>query len=578
VSELIIGIDLGTTNSEVAVVRDGRVDMIEVDGAPLLPSVVGLADDGSLLVGASARNQYVLYPERTIKSIKRSMGQNVKIAMGDREYHPQEISALILGHLKRAAESYLGEPVTRAVITVPAYFSDSQRQATRDAGELAGLEVVRIINEPTAAALAYEPEHAQRKTVLVYDLGGGTFDVSVVRVESEVVEVLASHGNNQLGGDDFDNRIREYLVNWLKRERDIDPSDDRRAMARLTRAAEEAKIKLSDAPYTQIDEEYLLEQDGKPVHLSVELSRLEYEEMIEPYVAETLDAVHIALSSADLAVKDIDEVLLVGGATRTPLIQRRLEETLGLQPRVELNPDLCVATGAAIQAAVIGGKRVSNVLLDITPYTFGTNALEERNGLWNPFTYVPLIRKNTPIPVTKSEAFETIYDGQTELDINVYQGEDPDALNNTKIGEFRFSGLGDVPAGNTIITTFALDVNGILHVSSVEKRTGKQAGITIRNATTRFEQDEMNAARERVAALLHGVGSTSDAGEAQRELVKARALVEKAEKLLGGVGSEDAEDLINGIEAVRDALVAEDLAALGHATAILSDLIFYLET
>lgn len=575
-SDWIIGIDLGTTNSEVAVVRDGRVEVIEVDGAALLPSLVGLADDGALLVGTSARNQYALHPDRTIRSIKRRMGEDVKVAMGDREYSPQEISALILGRLKRAAEAHLGEPVAKAVITVPAYFSDAQRQATRDAGQLAGLEVARIINEPTAAALAYETDHPQRKTVLVYDLGGGTFDVSVVRVQSNVVEVLASHGNNHLGGDDFDARILDHLTNWLQRERKFDVTGNRQAMARLTRAAEAAKIVLSDAPFARVDEEYLGERDGQPVHLSLELDRVEYEAMIEPYVAETLDAVHIALDGAGLTVSDLDEILLVGGATRTPLIRNRLEQTLGLQPRGDLDPDLCVATGAAIQAAVIAGDKISSVLLDVTPYTFGTSALGELNGRVYPYTYVPLIRKNTPIPVTKSEAFYTVQDNQTVIDVFVFQGEDPDALNNTKIGEFRIQGLGNVPAGNTIVTTFALDINGILHVSSIEKATGLEKKISIQNATTRFEQDEMNAARERIQALIEG--EVIDSGQTQREAVKARALIDKAEKLLENASSEDAEDLVNGMEAVRDALAAADDAALEQATADLSDLIFYLET
>ncbi len=580
--ELIIGIDLGTTNSEVAVVRDGRVEVIPVDGAALLPSVVGLADDGALLVGATARNQYALYPERTIKSIKRRMGEDVKVALGGREYSPQEISALILARLKRAAEAHLGEPVQKAVITVPAYFSDAQRQATRDAGELAGLTVARIINEPTAAALAYETDHPQRKTVLVYDLGGGTFDVSVVRVENNVVEVLASHGNNHLGGDDFDARILDHLLEGLKRDHQLDLAEDRRALARLTRAAETAKIRLSDAPFAQIDEEYLGERDGNPVHLSVELSRLDYEEMIEPEVAETLDAVHIALDGAKLTVSDLDEILLVGGATRTPLIRNRLEAILGLQPRGELDPDLCVATGAAIQAAVIGGQPISSVLLDVTPYTFGTSAIADLNGRLYPYTYIPLIRKNTPIPVTKSDAFHTADDGQTIIEVHVYQGEDPDALNNTRIGEFRIEGLSDVPAGNTIITTFSLDIDGILHVSSVEKRTGLEKRITIQNATARFEQDEMDAARGRIQALLEGEVIAADANPREavtaREAVKARALIDKAERLLDSAGSEDAEDLVNGIEAVRDALATEDDAALEAATAALSDLIFYLET
>jgi len=574
VSDIIIGIDLGTTNSEVAVVRGGRPEVIAVEDSHLLPSVVGLADDGSLLVGQAARNQYVLHPDRTIKSIKRRMGEDTQVSMGDQKFSPQEISALILGRLKRAAEDYLKEAVTKAVITVPAYFSDAQRQATRDAGQLAGLEVVRIINEPTAAALAYEVDHIQRKHILVYDLGGGTFDVSVVGVEKDVVEVLASHGNNRLGGDDFDARILDHLSDWLKRERDADPTANRQAMARLTRAAENAKIHLSDAPFARVEEEYLLEGKDGPVHLSLELSREDYEAMIEPYVAETLAAVHIAMEGARMRVSDLDEVLLVGGATRTPLIQRRLEKELGIQPRSELDPDLCVATGAAIQAAVIAGERVSQVLVDITPYTFGTSAIAELNGEMYPYTFIPLIRKNTPIPVTKSEAFYTIVDGQMAIEVNVYQGEDPDALNNIRIGAYRIEGLSDVPAGNTIVTTFSLDINGILQVTSREKRSGLEKHITIENATTRFEEQEMTAARERIQALIAG----EDAGQEQRESVKAQALIEKAERLLEGAGAEDRDDLVDSIEAVRDALAAGDAQALEEATAGLSDLIFYLQS
>lgn len=573
-SDIIIGIDLGTTNSEVAVVRGGRPEVIAVEDSHLLPSVVGLADDGSLLVGQAARNQYVLHPDRTIKSIKRRMGEDTQVSMGDQKFSPQEISALILGRLKRAAEDYLKEAVTKAVITVPAYFSDAQRQATRDAGQLAGLEVVRIINEPTAAALAYEVDHVQRKHILVYDLGGGTFDVSVVGVEKDVVEVLASHGNNRLGGDDFDARILDHLSDWLKRERDADPTGNRQAMARLTRAAENAKIHLSDAPFARVEEEYLLEGKDGPVHLSLELSREDYEAMIEPYVAETLAAVHIAMEGARMRVSDLDEVLLVGGATRTPLIQRRLEKELGIQPRSELDPDLCVATGAAIQAAVIAGERVSQVLVDITPYTFGTSAIAELNGEMYPYTFIPLIRKNTPIPVTKSEAFYTIVDGQMAIEVNVYQGEDPDALNNIRIGAYRIEGLSDVPAGNTIVTTFSLDINGILQVTSREKRSGLEKHITIENATARFEEQEMTAARERIQALIAG----EDAGQEQRESVKAQALIEKAERLLEGAGTEDRDDLVDSIEAVRDALAEGDAQALEEATAGLSDLIFYLQS
>jgi molecular chaperone DnaK len=576
VSDIIIGIDLGTTNSEVAVVRDGRTRIIEVDGSKILPSVVGLADDGTLLVGQAARNQYTLYPERTIRSVKRRMGEDVTLALGDTHYRPQEISALILQRLKRAAEDSLGQPVGKAVITVPAYFSDAQRQATRDAGELAGLEVVRIINEPTAAALAYEIDHEEAKTILVYDLGGGTFDVSVVRLSRELTEVLASHGNNQLGGDDFDAKLVEHVVAHLKETQGVDPSEQRTAMARIVRACETAKITLSDAPYARIEEEYLLEHKGAPVNLSLEIDRLTYEELIADYLDETLEAVHIALKSADLTVSDIDEVLLVGGATRTPVIQRRLEETLGIQPRAEVDPDLCVADGAAIQAAVIAGQQVSGVLVDITPYTFGTSAMGLFNGEPYPYTYVPVIRKNTPIPVTKTEAFQTLYDGQQIIEVNVYQGEDPDALNNTEIGSFRIEGLRDVPAGNILLTTFELDVNGILRVTSREKATGLEQRITIDNATARFEGTEFTAARERLSSLIEGEFGT--VSEEDREGVQARALIEKAERLMETANTEDREDLVDLIEGVRDALAGGDETALAEAVTALTDLVYYLES
>jgi molecular chaperone DnaK (HSP70) len=357
-------------------------------------------------------------------------------------------------------------------------------------------------------------------------------------------------------------------------------------MARLTRAAEAAKIALSDAPFVQIEEEYLLERDGAPVNLSLELSRDAYEEMIEPYIQETLEAVHIAVKDAGLTVSDLEEVLLVGGATRTPLVQRRLEETLRQQPRSEVDPDLIVATGAAIQAAVIAGDQVASVLVDVTPYTFGTSAIAELNGELYPYTYIPLIRKNTPIPVTKSEAFVTSHDNQETIVVHVYQGEDPDALNNTEIGSFRIEGLSRVPAGNTIVTTFSLDLNGILHVSSREKRTGLEAHITIDNATARFASNELSAARERLSLLIDGYEEIGGAGEdgadqeqtERRETVAARALLEKAERLLQEANPDDRDDLVDGIEAVQDALAKEDAAELELAVAQLADLIYYLES
>lgn len=580
-SETIIGIDLGTTNSEVAIVQDGRVQVLEIEaGNRLLPSFVGLADDGALLVGATARNQYALYPERTVKSIKRRMGSEERVTLGERAYTPQEISAMILKRLKAVAETHLGYALRKAVITVPAYFSDAQRQATREAGEIAGLEVARIINEPTAAALAYETSHTGRKRVLVYDLGGGTFDVSVVSIEDNVVEVLASHGNNHLGGDDFDQKIIDRVVEHLQEAHGVDIANSRQAMARVAQATEAAKITLSDAPFVTIEEEYLVEHDGAPVNLSMELARHDYEAMIEPFIDETLLAAHTALEGAELTVSDLDEILLVGGATRTPLVSRRLEQELRLQPRAEVDADLCVAMGAAIQAAMIAGESVPAILVDVTPYTFGTSAIAELNGALYPFCFVPLIRKNTPIPVTKSEVFQTSHDGQREVDVTVYQGEDPDALNNTEIGRFRVKGLRDVPAGNPVIATFSLDVNGILHVSAQEKHTGLEKSVTIDNAIARFEAQELDAARQRVNELFRPEKEPLQA-EAQahrREITQARALVEKAEGLLETASTEDREDLVDLIEAVNDALEAEEVAALQRATQELTDLIYYLES
>ena len=574
-SEIIIGIDLGTTNSEVAVVRDGRVEVIPVAGdVRILPSVVGIADDGALLVGEAAKNQYVLRPERTVRSIKRHMGEYTRVAMGDKDYTPQEISAMILRRLKQIAEAHLQQPVHKAVITVPAYFSDAQRQATREAGEIAGLEVVRIINEPTAAALAYESGHKGAIKALVYDLGGGTFDVSVVNLEGDVVEVLASHGDNHLGGDDFDQKIVNHAVKHIQQLHGVDVTQSATAMARLQRTAEAVKIALSDQPYATMIEEYLLDNKGVPVHLALEISRLEYEAMIAPYIAETLDATHIALSGAGLTVSDINEILLVGGATRTPLVARRLEEVLGLQPRGELNPDLCVAMGAAIQAAVINGAKTSAVLVDVTHYTFGTSVLSQMNGEEYPYCYVPLIRKNTPIPVSKSEVFYTSFDGQTKVEVNVYQGEDPDALNNIEIGEFTINDLRNAPRGNPIITTFAIDLDGILHVTSREKVSGLVHSITIDNALARLENDKLDEARLRVSSLF-GEETQGPATESSRLKVEAQALLEKAELLLPKAVPEDRLDLVNAIEMVKEAMDQPDLKA---AMDLLADLLYYLES
>jgi molecular chaperone DnaK len=575
----ILGIDLGTTNSEIAIYRDSRPEVLRDDqGRIILPSVVGLTETGELLVGEEARNQFLLYPERTVRSIKRRMGSDAKVQLGEREYTPQEISAIILSRLKEIAQARLGRPIRKAVITVPAYFSDTQRQATREAGEIAGLEVARIINEPTAAALVYEAAQHQGKRILVYDLGGGTFDVSVVRIEQGVVEVISSHGNNHLGGDDFDHKIVEHVLEHLKLKHGVDVADRPQAMARILRSAEYAKKQLSDQPYARIAEEYLAEHSGQPVNLDLELSREEYEDMIAPFIEETLGAIHIALESAGLTSSQVDEILLVGGATRTPLIRRRLVEAFGTQPRGEVDPDLCVAMGAAIQGAAMTGTEVSAVLVDVTPYTFGTSALGELNGELYPYHYVPIIPKNTPIPARMSEVFFTVLDEQTDVDVRIYQGENNDALENIKIGEFRVSGLSREPAGNPVIVDLALDRNGILQVSAREKKTGLERRITIDNATSRYDREQLDEARQRIGALFGDQEQAASVGSGAATDSAVDALLARASAKLDETGEEDRTEIIDLIEAIRDARSSGDNAALEDVRNQLQDLLFYLET
>jgi molecular chaperone DnaK len=576
----IVGIDLGTTNSEIALYRNGRPEILaDEHGRKILPSVVGISEAGQVLVGEEARNQLLLYPDRTIRSIKRRMGQAETVRMAGQDYRPQEISAIILKRLKEIAEHRLGQPVAKAVITVPAYFSDIQRQATRQAGEIAGLEVVRIINEPTAAALVYEAGQHQGKRILVYDLGGGTFDVSVVRIEEGVVEVISSHGNNHLGGDDFDQKIVAYILDQLKIKQGVDVSDQPRAMARILRAAEAAKRYLSDHPYARIEEEYLAEADGKPVHLSLELARHEYEDMIAPFIDETLQAIHTALKAAALTASEVEEILLVGGATRTPLIQRRLSEVFGREPRGEVDPDLCVALGAAIQGAMIGGAEVSAVLVDVTPYTFGTSALGEMNGDLYPYHYVPIIPRNTPIPVRKSEVFYTVVDNQSAVDVHIYQGENEDALENIQIGEFRIEGLSKAPAGNPVVLDLALDRDGILQVVAIEKNTSLQRRISIEQAVPPLGAAELHEARERIGLLFRPeAGAPTAAGETGSADAEIAALLERAGAKLDTAGEEDRNEIIDLIETIRDAQTSGDTAALAEARTQLTDLLFYLET
>lgn len=580
----MIGIDLGTTNSEVALIENGNAHIIEIEkgsGEYQLPSYVGLDEQGEVLIGNMARNQYLLYPERTIKSIKRQMGEDIQVQLGENHYSPQEISALILRHLKQIAERHTGQTISHAVITVPAFFSDAQRQATRDAGEIAGLTVERILNEPTAAALAYEVNSAEARTILVYDLGGGTFDVSVVKMEDNVVEVLSSHGDNQLGGDDFDQKIIDHLLTHLREKQDVDATKYPKAMSRIVRAAETAKITLSSQPYVTLEEEHLLQHRDRTIHLSLELSRYDYEEMIRPFIEQTIEAIHIALKGANLRVSDIDEVLLVGGSTKTPLVRTELGKILDRPIRLDVDPDLCVAMGAAVQAGIISGESVSATLIDVTPYTFGTNAIGMLYGHEYPYTYVPIIKKNTPIPVTCSESFYAVFDGQSKMDISVYQGENPDALKNEKLGSFLIDDMKDVHEGDAVITTFALDINGILQVTSTEKKTGKQKSLTLDNAIGRFQDKELTQAKEQISALFDEDNNNNEISDQLPTATIAsdyKDILLKAKQLKPKLDGEDKEDITEIMTDLEAAITANDQKKAKTLSEELIDLIYYLET
>ncbi|MBY0512317.1 MAG: Hsp70 family protein [Gemmataceae bacterium] len=609
--DVIVGIDLGTTNSEIAVVEHGTPRVLAEDGDPILPSVVGLADDGRLLVGRAARNQWVLAPDRTVRSIKRKMGQDVKVALGPDEFTPQEVSAMILRALKARAERELGAPVRKAVVTVPAYFNDSQRQATREAGRLAGLEVVRILNEPTAAALTYNPDQSKAERILVYDLGGGTFDVSVVHTEAGVVEVLASHGDTQLGGDDFDELLLDAVADEFREMYEVDLRENRVAKARLLSAVEEAKKRLSDHPFARIEEEFIAEKDGVPLHLSTEVERHEYEALIRPLIDRTMECVQHALDDARLTAAQVDRVVLVGGSTRTPLIGQLLEERLGQPAHREINPDLCVALGAAVQGAIIAGQNVGSVLVDITPHSLGIKCLEYADSFAarpNEFKFAPIIRRNTPLPASRSEVFCTVVDGQPTVEIDVYQGEAADVRRNHRAGRFMIEGLAKVPAGNQLVVQLDLTLDGILKVSAREKATGLVKQITIENAMARYAVAERATAQARLDRMwteLESLGSPAAGGsheglpgepsaagvglapafptldpgprEGQRETVQARALLEKADRVRAKASEEDAAELDRLAGRVRDAVTDRRWADLQTACNDLSDVLFYLE-
>lgn len=501
----VVGIDLGTTNSIIAALEDGQPWVIpDDDGGLLLPSYVGMSDSGQLLVGQSAWRQYAAAPDRTVKSIKRQMGTDYTVTLGDRTYRPQEISAIILRSLKQRAEAMLEDEVTQAVITVPAYFTDAQRQATKEAGEIAGFEVLQILNEPTAAALVFDIDSEDSETVLVYDLGGGTFDVSIVEITGDVTEVLASHGNNRLGGDDFDRQLQRFLADRFLQLHSTEVPNDAATQARLLQAAEQAKIALSEHAFTTVREPFLVSQGETALHLETDIAREDFESLIQPLLRETLEAIDRALSDADMTADDIDRAILVGGSTRIPLVQRLVEGHLPDTPVSSFEPDLCVGMGAALQAGVLSGAAVESILVDVSPHSLGIAAMMDTPLGPMPGMFSTIIPRNSVIPTSQSQIYGTAADGQQIVEVEVFQGENPIAKENVPLGAFRIEGIPPKPAGAVQVEVhFDFDINGILTVTATEKGKGQQQSLVVNDTQTgRLSSHELHQSRDAIASLF----------------------------------------------------------------------------
>ena len=548
----VVGIDLGTTNSCIAVQEGGQTTIIaNSEGARTTPSVVAFTKDGERLVGQLAKRQAIVNADRTIMSIKREMGTDYRVTIDGKKYTPQEISAMILQKLKRDAEDYLGETVTQAVITVPAYFTDAQRQATKDAGTIAGLEVLRIINEPTAACLAYGENKKDEHKILVFDLGGGTFDVSILDVAEGVFEVRATAGDNRLGGDDWDNRIVQWMASEFKKSDGIDLTKDSMAMQRLREAAEKAKIELSSMTETTISLPFITANQSGPKHLEMKLTRAQFEEMTADLLDRTVTPTQRALSDAKLSASEIDKVLLVGGSTRMPMVQKKIVDLLGKEPTKGINPDECVAAGAAIQGSILAGEHKSSILLvDVTPLTLG---IETLGGVMT-----KMIERNTAIPHKRSEIFTTAADNQSQVEIAVFQGERPMARDNVLLGQFTLDGIAPAPRGiPQIEVTFDIDTNGIVNVTAKDKGTGKEQKITIQSSN--LSKDDIERMKKDAEDHASEDEKKRTSAEAKNE---ADAAVFQAEKLMRDLGDrmtpEEKGRVNTKIDALKKAIESND--------------------
>ena len=556
----IIGIDLGTTNSCVAVMEGGEpVVIANSEGARTTPSVVSFQANGERLVGQVAKRQAITNPDHTIISIKREMGTDHKTHIDDKEYSPQEISAMILQKIKADAEAYLGEPVTQAVITVPAYFNDAERQATKDAGRIAGLEVLRIINEPTAASLAYgldKTDHSEK--IFVYDLGGGTFDVSILELGDGVFEVLSTNGDTKLGGDDFDNKVMDYIAETFKAENGIDLRNDKMALQRLKEAAEKAKIELSSSMQTNINLPFITADATGPKHINLDLTRAKFNELTHDLVQRSIEPMKKALADAGLSISQIDKVILVGGSTRIPAVQEAVKNFTGKEPSKGVNPDECVAVGAAIQAGVLTGEVKDVLLLDVTPLTLG---IETLGGV-----ATPLIERNTTIPAKKSQVFSTAADGQTSVEIHVVQGERQMAADNKTLGRFTLSGIAPAPRGiPQIEVTFDIDANGIVNVKAKDLGTGKEQSITI-TATNTLSDEEIDKMMKEAEKNKEADNKKKEVADAKNDAEQVVFMTEKALKDLGekvtDSDKKEAEDLM---EETKKAIETEDVEKINKA-------------